>query len=243
MPPHLTLAKNNKMNSQPLTNLFEFLDATGPESRHEIVLFRGQKSLDPLLPKIARHDPSINTIKLERHMLAELRRTGGSVFPHDGASDLDLLVRAQHFGMATRLLDWTSNPLIAVWFACMDCDPRRASYVFVFDPDDENPPTTNEIEDPFSTTRTSIFKPNLNNPRIIAQSGWFTLHAFSKSSKSFVPLDRNKLLMNQVSCYKISPSDRGCILDDLNHLGVNAQTVFPDASGLCKHLNWKHEIN
>lgn len=231
------------MNVYPLQNLFIFLDETRPESRHEILLFRGQKSLDPLLPKIARYDPNVDTIKLERHMLAELRRTGGSVFPHDSASDLNLLVKAQHFGMATRLLDWTSNPLIAVWFACTDCNPRRASYVFLFDTNNENPPSTSEIEDPFSTTRTSIFKPELNNPRIIAQSGWFTLHAYSKGLKRFVSLDRNKLLMNQITCFKINPSDRSKILDDLNHLGVNAQTVFPDASGICRHLNWKHEIS
>lgn len=175
-------------------------------------------------------------------MLAELRRTGGSVLPHNHDSDLDLLVRAQHFGMGTRLLDWTSNPLVAVWFACCNWRNRKPSYVYFLQPIKEVHPTAQEIEDPFSTKRTSIFKPNLNNPRIIAQSGWFTQHAYSASRKRFLALENNSAFAGQISCYKIKSEDRGDFLEDLNHMGVNAQTIFPDASGLCTHLNWKYDI-
>lgn len=55
-----------------MKSLFDFLDSTGPESKKEIVLFRGQPSLDPLLPTISRKKPKQNSINLEREMLSEL---------------------------------------------------------------------------------------------------------------------------------------------------------------------------
>ncbi len=35
-------------------------------------------------------------------------------------SDLELLAELQHYGAATCLIDFTQNPLVALWFACND---------------------------------------------------------------------------------------------------------------------------
>jgi len=231
------------MKPSTIKCIYKFLNETGPESKNDTVLFRGQPGLDPLLPRIARQNPKKDTKLLERKMLNELRRIGGANFPHKNENDLDLLVRAQHFGMATRLLDWTSNPLVAIWFACTYSPKNKPGHIYFFEPSKKDIPFTDDIEDPFSKRKTLIFKPNLNNPRIIAQSGWFTLHSYSSKAGNFVPLEKNTDLKKEISCYEIPANEKSYFLEDLNHMGINARSLFPDATGICLHLNWLHNID
>ncbi len=47
-------------------------------------------------------------------------------------SHLDILVEMQHYGLPTRLLDVTKNPLVALYFACVD-SPNTNGELVVFD--------------------------------------------------------------------------------------------------------------
>ena len=53
---------------------------------------------------------------------------------HEGneLSDLKLLARLQHYGAATCLIDFTQNPLVALWFACQE-QPKKDGKVIVMD--------------------------------------------------------------------------------------------------------------
>ena len=229
------------MVRKKITDMYDFLDACGRCDKRELALFRGQDVDKPLLPKIARDNPSRDSTSEERQMLRDLRRIGCAYLPDTQENDWDMLARAQHFGMATRLLDWTSNPLTALWFAAKDLKPKASGFVYSYSPTKAHVLADERGESPFTTGRTSVFRPTWNNPRVTAQCGWFTVHRYSKNLNRFVPLEMNNLIKTHIEIWEIPGDDKECIIEDLDQLGVNYQTIFPDLEGVCRHLNWIHD--
>lgn len=208
------------------------------EANHEILLFRGQSDNSPLLPSIARKDPKFNSIEVEKEMLKELKRRTQLTIKTTLITDWEWLVYAQHFGMKTRLLDWSSNPLTALWFACSnEYKINQNSYVYIFIADKSLLINTAEKGSPFVTTTTRILRPALNNERIIAQAGWFTSHIYAKDGK-FIALENNRILTKKLIQVEIPAKIKKEVLSRLSIFGINSQSLFPDVIGICNHLNW-----
>lgn len=85
--------------------------------------YRGHANKDwKLIPSILRtlNGPSVEHL-LFREMVAHEPQSFSEC-----RSALDHLVQMQHYGLPTRLLDVTMNPLVALYFACEEATPRSA---------------------------------------------------------------------------------------------------------------------
>lgn len=78
--------------------------------------FRGQANYNwDLKPSVFRN----NYNGFENHFYHKIQISYPNEFKNLG--HLDKLAKMQHFGCPTRLLDVTSNPIVALWFACQSC--------------------------------------------------------------------------------------------------------------------------
>jgi hypothetical protein len=62
----------------------------------------------------------------------------------------------------------------------------------------------------------------------------------SAKSKAFVPLEKSKDTKSALYEYRIPADKRQEILVALDRHGVSARTLYPDLSGICNYLSWRH---
>lgn len=226
-----------KKKASPVKSLSEYMRKLDLDFRGVGFLLRGQRSGYSLIPKIGRLRLS-SLLELEAKMMGDLKREGLPFIRTTPVDEWDWLALAQHYGMPTRLLDWTSNPLVALWFAiCKVSKNRESGIVWVFKTKPEDSVTRDA--NPYTGKLTQVFQPNHFTPRVIAQSGWFTYHKYATPSKKFIPLNTNTRYGGRVFSIEIASGRFECIKTELDRCGINSATLFPDLVGLCEKIAWK----
>lgn len=209
------------------------------------VLFRGQRDARwALTPRLGRLNLRLRYLaslqEAERRMLEDFERLS---VPHIGSralSDWDRLALAQHHGLPTRLLDWSSNPLVALWFA-VELPAKDAEHAAVWAFDTDEGDYADQASSPLDVPRTLVFRPRHHDARIVAQAGWFTVHKYSPSNCRFSEVEKLSAQRPSLRRFLIPRRYFPVIRDDLARCGVNRSVLFPDLAGLCAAILWKYE--
>lgn len=222
-------------------SITSFVEVVDSFSASDGVLFRGQQSRAwDLQPTIGRLElRSDATLREAEDRLVSLFRSQSLPFvSREFKDDWELLSVAQHHGLATRLLDWSSNPLAALWFAVRaPAIGRTPACVYMFEIE-ANDLVEDLADSPFGVRRTRFFQPKHASPRIAAQGGWFSVHSWSPSKETYSRLNRLKAYHRRLERIDIPASAFPALRTSLDRLGINFATMFPDLDGLTRHLNW-----
>ncbi|MCA3912699.1 FRG domain-containing protein [Vibrio vulnificus] len=222
------------MRIESLSKYLEFVEKVSTQN----VLFRGQHYENGLRPGLFRTFPEYSVeqmLDLEDSLLNKLKIDGATKLTREYDSSWYLLSEAQHFGLKTRLLDWTTNPLVALWFSCHGAKGIGSTYVFAFNFKEDQ--IADLTSNPFETKGIKVFQPKIYHSRVEAQSGWFTIHEPKKmKSKEFVAIDNDPSL--DITKVEISGLNRQSILNELDRCSINEKSIYPDLAGLCSHLNY-----
>ncbi len=205
-------------------------------------LFRGQSEDQDLLPKVARPDLQLHdgVLASERRMFEQFGLEAVPYLAMTVRSQWDLLIIAQHHGLPTRLLDWSQNPLAALWFAVEH--PARTGkpgVVWAFNFADDLLVDRAGEEEPFNVSSTRLLRPSHITRRLVAQAGWFTVHAPSADGKGLEIMQMSPLA-DRLTKITIPASIFADLRYHLDRCGINRATLYPDLDGLCRHIQWKH---
>ena len=147
--------------------------------------------------------------------------------------DLPLLAELQHHGAATALIDFSENPLVALYFACQAKKDTKTGEVIKtgkviavandeevedaqseIDKKDTQSENKNSIEHFLNNTRLWKWRPPNNNHRILAQQSVFLFGS---------PVIKGDI--------EIEIADKEKLLKELKNYGVDEEKLFPDFYG------------
>ncbi|MCB1106076.1 MAG: FRG domain-containing protein [Opitutaceae bacterium] len=215
------------MKQLSINSLSEFEKCLNEASAY---MWRGVSNYQhTLLPKVARdwHLEKHQLVVSERSLLQQFKVRSRPYLTTVPSNEWEWLAVGQHYGLPTRLLDWTLNPLVALYFACTgDTDTDGAVY-FSRRPNELN---TAAVTDPFSINKVLAWHPPQIDHRMSFQQGLFTI-----SPNPLVPLSEKiilKVIVPAVSKSSISSS--------LDKFGIHVATIFPGLESVATFVTAKY---
>jgi hypothetical protein len=239
----------NHLPDEKVASFADLIEIVG--RRGGVCLFRGQRDARwPLEPNIFRYVFKKKHLAhgLPRMLLEEFKKSAIR-YMQPPPNDWEWLAVSQHHGLLTPLLDWTTNPLVAVFFSvedrfteaeCLDESTRLESALWCYWPAQDHLGFLADYYDPtaspFEIDKVVIFQPSHFSSRIPVQSAIFTVHPFLRGG-SAKPKWNGTLLK-----VLIPPGARVEIRQRLFLFGMNRASLFPDLDGTARSINGRYGI-
>lgn len=231
------------MNEIKVSSVSSFIELTSNFDQQHVSrwFYRGVDKKDrKLIPGLFRSDISQGFASwkdLESYILKIFLREAKPFHNLQNQEYVELLCLAQHHGLPTRLLDWTTNPLVALFFATekFSLDQDCAVWCYGVHSTHNCLPESSIVERRISTRDLILFPQHISQ-RIANQSGCFTVHEHPPSREDFVAFENSD---NSFGIFEkiIIPSEfRKEIFVQLYEIGYHYGLIYPGLEGISKRL-------
>ena len=207
-----------------INDMLQYIDIV---ERQYAWLFRGVSKKDhTLIASIARewNQSLASLVHLEMMMLDRFKTRAISFLDSPPSNDWEWLIWAQHHGMPTRLLDWSENPLVGLYFACEKNFKEDGA---VYQLTTNLPILKYEDSTPFGINQDYVIRPPHISPRIAAQKACFTV-----SGNPIKPLKQTGGFSKLI----VKSDTKQNLLNELSRFGIDPSTLFPGLDGLSQRL-------
>lgn len=239
------------MKQREITSIQSLLEALSTDNQgySGTVWYRGQARADwPLMPGYVRlaNPPS------EATLLKRFKQSAAMLIEMAPRESFDWLFLMQHYGVPTRLLDWSESPLVGLYFAVEDLlregdqdgalwllrpselnknahinNRDEEGYIPSFDDEELH---SYSVESLAQNRRIQLLPvatiATRNNARIQAQLGVFTIHHHENISIDAVG-DSSHIIK-----YVIPSASKKVLLDQLRLLGFSKFQLFPELASI-----------
>ena len=196
--------------------------------------FRGQSNFSwTLQPTIYRYENFMRyqTLILETNLLKKKPKNALPPLTFTD-SDLEWLMLSQHYGVPTRLLDWSTDILVSLFFACHEEDQFNSDgALFICNQDEYN--TCSTYQSTMHIQKLHFIRPNIGNPRLQAQSGCFMIWGHSPlnsniSKESYDLYQYHKSTSKSYFLKKllIPKNRKSFILDELKQSKISFESLY-----------------
>lgn len=224
----MSVIKTSSKASAVIKNIYDLLGVLD-EHQAGMYVYRGENNTNyELKPKLGRFDYDEighEWSDMEATLLSDFKRKCVPYLITRPKTEMQWLTLAQHHGLATRLLDWSENPLVALYFALTDYYEEGDRILYALKTDDFD--FIDDNESPFNFGKIVLHEPIHLSPRVTAQKGVFSIH--SNPTIEFTSKHLKKWVI---------PSDNVIdLLVAIGRFGINAESIFPGLDGVARQAN------